>query len=160
MSARSGPRLRINARLVRERDRARARELRRLLIHGALIAVPLLAYVGQRVDFIRQSYRVAKLKQEKQGLLEAHKQLVVERSYLLAPDRIEALARRQLGLVDPAPEDVRPVMLRDGRVDLGDRRAAAAGAGDDAGPGLARAALAAVGAGPRLPSVRAPGESR
>ncbi len=138
-------RLRINARLVRERDRARARELRRFLIYGALVVVPLLAYVGQRVDFIRLSYKAGKFKQEKQQLLEAHKQLIVERSYLLAPDRIERLARQQLGLVDPAPEDVRPVMLRDGRVNLEDRRAE--GTGGDAGLSSARAALAALAGG-------------
>ncbi len=138
-------RLRINARLVRERDRARARELRRFLMYGALVVVPLLAYVGQRVDFIRLSYKAEKFKQEKQQLLEAHKQLIVERSYLLAPDRIERLARQQLGLVDPAPEDVRPVMLRDGRVNLEDRRAEGTGGG--VGLSSARAALAALAGG-------------
>lgn len=146
MTLRTDPnRLRINARLVRERDRARARELRRFLMYGALVVVPLLAYVGQRVDFIRLSYKAGKFKQEKQQLLEAHKQLIVERSYLLAPDRIERLARQQLGLVDPAPEDVRPVMLRDGRIDLEDRRAG--GTGRDAGLASARAALAALAGG-------------
>ena len=140
-----GNRLRINARLVRERDRARARELRRFLMYGALVVVPLLAYVGQRVDFIRLSYKTEKFKQERQQLLEAHKQLIVERSYLLAPDRIERLARQQLGLVDPAPEDVRPVMLRDGRVEVEDRRADTTGG--DAILAPARASLAALAGG-------------
>ena len=153
MTQRAGrQRLRINARLVRERDQARARELRRFLIYGALVVVPLLAYVGQRVDFLRLSYRVEKLKQEKQQLLESHKQLIVERSYLLAPDRIERLARRQLGLIDPAPEDVRPVMLRDGRVNLEERRAGRTGGpeGDTAtGPARAAALAALAGGAPR-----------
>ncbi len=53
-----GLRLQINARLVKEKDRARARELRRLLIYGAAIVVPLLVYVWQRVEFVQVSYRV------------------------------------------------------------------------------------------------------
>ena len=146
-------RLRINARLVRERDRARARELRRVLFYGAPIVGPLLAYVWQRVDFIRLSYRVEALKAERQRLLEEHKVLIVERSHLLAPDRIEHLARRQLGLVDPAPEDVRQVVLADGRVSLVGPRASAGARpplpGDPApdvsrASMLGRAALAAI----------------
>lgn len=111
------PRLHINARLVKEKDRARARELRRLLIHGALIVVPLLVYVWQRVDFIRLSYRVEQLAQERKQLQETKRQLTIERSSLLAPDRIERLARRTLGMVDPTPEEVRRVTVIDGRVD-------------------------------------------
>ena len=111
------PRLHINARLVKEKDRARARELRRLLIHGAVIVVPLLIYVWQRVDFIRLSYRVEELAKERKQMQETNRQLTIERSSLLAPDRIERLARRQLGMVDPTPEEVRRVTVIDGRVD-------------------------------------------
>ena len=50
-----GLRLQINARLVKEKDRARARELRRLLFYGAAIVVPLLVYVWQRVEFLQLS---------------------------------------------------------------------------------------------------------
>ncbi len=65
MSHRAGaPRLLINARMVKEKDRARARELRRLLFCGAAILVPLLVYVWQRVDFLRVSYRVEALKKD------------------------------------------------------------------------------------------------
>ena len=112
-----GSRLHINARLVRERDRARARELRRLVLYGAAIVVPLLVYVWQRVDFIRISYRVEALQKQKQELQEIDKRATLERSLLMAPDRIERVARKQLGLVDPHPEDVRRVTLTDGKID-------------------------------------------
>ena len=108
--------LQLNARLVREKDRARARELRTLVFYGAAIVVPLLAYVWQRVDFIRMSYKVEALGRQRQDLQEINKELRVERSLLLAPDRIEQMARRQLGLVEPAPADVRRVEVIDGRV--------------------------------------------
>jgi cell division protein FtsL len=118
MRTRHGPpRLQINARLVKEKDRARARELRRILIYGAAVAVPLLVCVAQRVQFLRLSYRVEALKKERQDLQEMNKQLVVERSSLLAPDRIERMARQGLGLSEPPAEDVRRVMVIDGRVD-------------------------------------------
>jgi cell division protein FtsL len=117
VSHRAGsPRLQINARLVKEKDRARARELRRLLLYGAAIVVPLLVYVWQRVEFLRVSYKVEALKKERQQLQEQNKQLGVERSFLLSPDRIERLARKELGLVDPPPTDVRRVAVIDGRI--------------------------------------------
>jgi cell division protein FtsL len=110
-------RLQLNARLVREKDRARARELRRLAFYGAVIVVPLLVYVWQRVEFIRLSYSVEALGRQRQQLQERGKELTVERSLLLAPDRIESVARRQLGLTDPAPADVKRVQVIDGHVD-------------------------------------------
>jgi cell division protein FtsL len=110
------PRLQINARLVKEKDRARARELRRLLFYGAAIVVPLLVYVWQRVEFLRVSYEVEALKKDRQQLQEQNKQLGVERSFLLSPDRIERLARKELGLVDPQPTDVRRVAVIDGHI--------------------------------------------
>lgn len=134
------PRLRINERLVKERDRARARELRMLLLYGAMIAIPLLVYVRQRVDFIRLSYRVEEMKKERQTLLDTNKQLTVERSLLLSPDRIESVARRQLGLADPGPGDVRRVVLIDGRIDEVGTQAAATPQGVPATGLLATAA--------------------
>ncbi|HYS77323.1 MAG TPA: cell division protein FtsL [Candidatus Dormibacteraeota bacterium] len=131
-----GLRLQINARLVKEKDRARARELRRLLIYGAAIVVPLLVYVWQRVEFLQVSYRVEALKKERQDLQEKNKQLTVERSFLTSPDRIEHLARTQLGLIDPPPSDVRRVQVIDGHIN---EVRAQADAGDDAGPAPAAA---------------------
>jgi len=135
--AASSLRLQINARLVKEKDRARARELRRLLLCGAAIVVPLLVYVWQRVEFLRVSYGVEALKKERQQLQEQNKQLSVERSFLLSPDRIERLARKELGLVDPSPTDVRHVAVIDGKINEVGTEAGATGAGDDvaaAGP--------------------------
>jgi cell division protein FtsL len=121
------PRLQINARLVKERDRARARELRKLLFCGAAIVVPLLVYVWQRVEFLRLSYDVEELKKERLQLQEQNKQLGVERSFLLSPDRIERLARKEIGLVDPQPTDVRRVAVVDGHINEVGARAATGG---------------------------------
>ena len=151
MSHRPGtPRLQINARLVKERDRARARELRRLLFYGAAIVVPLLIYVWQRVEFLRVSYDVEELKKERLQLQEQNKQMGVERSFLLSPDRIERLARKEIGLVDPPATDVRRVAVVDGRINEVGARAAAGG---DGGAAPGRAAMKAPA---RRPSKRAP----
>ena len=125
----ASPRLQINARLVKERDRARARELRKLMFYGAAIVVPLLVYVWQRVDFLRVSYEVEGLKKERQQLQDQNKQLGVERSFLLSPDRIERMARKDLGLVDPQPSDVRRVAVIDGHIKAAPTQSAGAPAG-------------------------------
>lgn len=109
--------LRMNARLIRERDRARASELRRLLLCGAAIVIPLLGYVWQRVEFIRTSYQIDHLAKQREELRELNKEMTIERAMLLSPKRIEEVARGQLGLVDPPPENVRHVQMLDGRLD-------------------------------------------
>jgi len=108
--------IQVNQRLVRERDRQRSRELWRFLLTAAVLAVPVLGYVWQRVDFLRVSYHYERLQKERQTLLEQSEQLKVERATLMDHDRIERLARQRLGLVDPEPDDVRNVRLFDGRV--------------------------------------------
>jgi cell division protein FtsL len=138
---RGEPRIRLNARLVRERDRARARELRLFVLCGAAILVPLLLYVWQRVDFIRVSYRVEEMKKTRQALRETREQLTVERSFLVAPDRIEKEARLRLGMSEPPPDDVRRVRLIDGRLDGVGRQVRRDG-GDGSGAAVALAGLA------------------
>jgi len=127
---------------VKERDRAKARELREFLFYGAAIVVPLLVYVWQRVEFLRASYEVEELKKQRQQLQEQNKQLGVERSFLLSPDRIERLARKELGLVDPPPTDVRRVAVVDGRINEVGAPALLGGDGDTAAGGPANRPVA------------------
>jgi cell division protein FtsL len=108
--------IQVNQRLVRERDRQRSRELWRWLVSAAVLALPVLGYVWQRMDFLAVSIRYEELQKQKQALLEASEQLNLERATLMDHDRIERLARQRLGLVDPSPDDVRNVRLFDGRV--------------------------------------------
>ena len=108
--------LRLNARLIREKDRIRALELRKMLLLGAAIVIPLLGYVWQRVEFIRGSRDVSALQKQKEELDASNKQMTIERALLLAPQRIERVARDDLGLIDPPPENVRRVRIIDGSV--------------------------------------------
>jgi cell division protein FtsL len=109
-------RIQVNHRLVRERDRARSRELLRFVLYGAVIALPLLAYVWQRVDFLRVSYKVETIEKRRQELTEANESLRMERATLMDHGRIERMARKQLGLVDPPADGVRHVDTDGGRV--------------------------------------------
>lgn len=105
----------LNQRLVRERDRSRSRELLRFVLYGAAIALPLLAYVWQRVDFLRVSYKVHALEVSIAEQRKAIESLRVQRSFLMNHERIEDLARKRLGLVDPDPANERTVRMEGGR---------------------------------------------
>ena len=106
----------VNRRLVRERDQKRTRELLRFLGLAAVLAVPVLGYVWQRVDFLRVSYRYEALQSQRQKLQREIEGLQLERATLMDHDRVERLARQRLGLVDPPADDVRRVRLCDGKV--------------------------------------------
>jgi cell division protein FtsL len=109
-------RIHVNQRLVRERDRDRARELLRYVLYGAVIVLPLLGYVWQRVDFLRVSYKLEKLEKRRQELSEANESLKVERAHLADHGRIERMARKQLGMVDPPADGLRHVETTNDRV--------------------------------------------
>ena len=95
----AGTRLQMNARLVRERDRRMTRDLLKFLLISAALLIPFLLYVRQRMEYMRVSYRLEELTREQRRLQEENRQLRVERSYLRAPDRVERIARDELGLV-------------------------------------------------------------
>jgi cell division protein FtsL len=104
-------RVEVNRRLVRERDRTRSRELLRFVLYGAGLALPLLGYVWQRVDFLRVSYKVESLEKRRQELSESNESLRVERAHLMDHGRIERMARKQLGMVDPPADGQRRVQV-------------------------------------------------
>ncbi len=97
--------LTLNDRLVRERDRERARELLRTLGLGIVVLVPLLLHVFQQVKFVETAYRVAELRSERLALETALRNVRMERASLESLARIEVEARG-LGLIQPPPEAV------------------------------------------------------
>jgi len=106
----------LRQRLVRERDPARTKELLRFVLYGGAAALLLVAYVWQRVDFMRGSLQVQAVEASLADLRKSIETLRVQRSYLMNHDRIESLARKRLGLVDPDPGDVRRVKVGGGSV--------------------------------------------
>ena len=95
----------LNQRLVKERDQARARDLRRVVWICAGLLVPILFYVWQQVEYIRTGYQIEQLRAEKSRLVEWNRQMKLERATLVNLKRIETLSRTRLGLIPPDPEN-------------------------------------------------------
>jgi cell division protein FtsL len=92
-----------NVYLVRERDRVRTREFAAL----ALAAVPpllvLLAAIWANLETVRLGYQLATVSRQREALLERNRQLRMDRARATSLARVDAIARRSLGLVPPAP---------------------------------------------------------
>jgi len=112
--------LALNERLVRERDRDRARELVRLLALGVAVLLPLLAHVWQQVAFVESAYRAEELRSERDELNHLLREVRMERASLESLDRVEAEARSRLGLIAPPSEAVIPVRPVKPKVDPAD----------------------------------------
>ena len=95
-----------NEQLVREVDRKRHRELVMAGITALVLALAVLAYAWQHFEMIRIGYRVEELRIERERLFEIQRELLLERASLTSPDRVEAIAVRQLGMVRPTSSQV------------------------------------------------------
>jgi len=111
MSHDASRRVVLNQHLVKERDEARARELRRLAWICAALLIPILFYVWQQIEFIRTGYQIEQLRAEKIRLTEWNRQMKLERATLSNLKRIETLGRSRLGLVPPDPENTIKIRL-------------------------------------------------
>lgn len=72
---------------------------------GTFIVVLLIAafgmvYVWQRVQVIAIGYQIEALKKEKDELLRTNKALDIETATLTSPERIDAIARHDMGMTD------------------------------------------------------------
>ena len=93
----------INNNVIREAD---ARSHRDYIIVTALAAMflfGLFAYGWQHYQWIQYGYRIEEAQKKKEQLAEIGRQLRLERASLRNPQRIDAIARRDLGMVVPAP---------------------------------------------------------
>ena len=88
--------------LVRERDRRRARELARLLFGLLPLAAALLTYTWVHTEILQAGYSVRALEDRLEDLGRAEGQLRLEISFLSSPQRVEAAAAHDLGMVFPA----------------------------------------------------------
>ena len=95
------------ARFHRERDRRRARTMMRGLLGAGLLVVLVLGLVALRVQQVRLSYQLDRLRAEKRELEETGSRLRVELATLTALARIESKARAELGMVRPVGDQVR-----------------------------------------------------
>ena len=95
-----------NSRLVREIDVERRRECFSLLGLGVLVFLFVLLFACQHFQCVRYGYQIEQLKAEYATLEEQNHQFRLEQAALADPQRIDTLARTQLGMVSPGPQQV------------------------------------------------------
>ena len=91
--------------IVREVDQARARELWRSAAVGGLFVALLLYASWQHFELIRYGYRLEQLQQARAAEERVNRHLKLQVQSLQRPQRIELIARRQLKMVQPGPDD-------------------------------------------------------
>jgi cell division protein FtsL len=92
-----------NLNVVREADTRHRREYLGVTLLFASFLFCLLFYGWQHYQFLQTGYKIEAAQKKQQQLLETARQLRLERSSLRDAARIDAIARKQLGMVQPAP---------------------------------------------------------
>jgi cell division protein FtsL len=100
-----------NSRLVRLVAPNHLRECVRVVSLGALIALGAFLYAWQHFETIQLRYQLESLRSERAQARELNQELKLEMAGLRAPERIDMIARRQLGLTAPVPGQVAPMDL-------------------------------------------------
>lgn len=95
-----------NSRLVRPIEPHRMRECARLVSLGALLTLCALLYAWQHFEAIQARYQLESLRSERSQASELNQELKLEVAGLRDPERIDMIARRQLGLTAPVPGQV------------------------------------------------------
>ena len=89
-----------NSRLVKVEDPARVREMRMLMISLCCLFLFVMTYAVQHFKSIEYGYKIASLKNQRDGLYEMNRALQLEEASLRDPQRIDALARK-MGFQSP-----------------------------------------------------------
>jgi len=95
-----------NSRLEREVDRKKRHDCLKLLGMGAAVFALMIAIACQHFECVHYGYLIQQLKQEQAEKVEQNHALKVEFASLSDPQRIDTLARSELGLVPPLPNQI------------------------------------------------------
>ncbi len=82
----------INSKVIREADTKSHQDY-----------IMLTAYAWQHYQWMQHGYRIEEVVRKREQLSEIGRQLRLERATLRNPQRIDAIARGELGMVVPAP---------------------------------------------------------
>lgn len=77
-----------------------------ILVFVAAVGLIALSFLWSRLKVYDLGYEISKANAERSALLEQNKRLRVDFISLNSPDRIEALASKELGLAHPAGEQI------------------------------------------------------
>ena len=100
-----------NSRVTRPKAPHRIRECARLVSLGSFVALCTLLYAWQHFQTIQYRYQLETLRTERVRAAELNQQLKLKQAGLLSPERVSAIARRQLGLTVPVPGQVAALEL-------------------------------------------------
>jgi cell division protein FtsL len=117
-----------NSRLVRVVAPNHLRECARVVLLGGLIALGAFLYAWQHFETIQLRYQLESMRSERAQATELNQELKLEIAGLRAPERIDMIARRQLGLDAPVAGQVAPMDLPPNAVIAEARPVNAAGA--------------------------------
>lgn len=95
-----------NEQLVRELDRKRHREFFWVAFLGVIVAIAVIVYAWPHFELIRLGYRMEELREKRDELVRAKHHLELQRATESDPARIESIAKNQLGMVYPRPEQI------------------------------------------------------
>ncbi len=95
-----------NSRLQREVDHEKRRECFSLLVLGGLAFLFIMIFAWQHFECVRYGYMIQQLKQDQAEMVEQNHNLKVQFASLSDPQRIDTLARSELGLAPPKPNQI------------------------------------------------------
>src|SRR5215510_7270413 len=93
----------ITNNVIREADAKSHRDYIVVTVLASVFLFGLFAYAWQHYQWIQYGYRIEEAQKKKEQLSETSRQLHLEKATLSNPKRIDALARRDLGMVFPQP---------------------------------------------------------
>jgi cell division protein FtsL len=93
----------INNNVIREADAKGHRDYIIVTALAAMFLFGLFAYGWQHYQWYQYGYRIQEAQEKKKQLAEMHELLKSEDASLKSPQRIDGIARRDLGMVVPAP---------------------------------------------------------
>ena len=103
-----------NSRLVRRVEPVKLRNLYKTVVLGGLIAACFTLYAYQHFRCIDLSFQLEGLKSQQVKAQALNTKLQLDIAFLRDPHRIDVIARHQLGLTQPAANQVREYAAVDG----------------------------------------------
>jgi len=103
-----------NSRLRRNVEPAKMKNLWRTVALGSIVAAFFMLYIFQHFRCIDLSFQLEDLKGQQAKASALNSELKLEIAGLRDPMRIEAIARRRLGLTEPLPSQVQEYDQPDG----------------------------------------------
>ena len=91
----------VNSNVIREADPKSRRDYIVVTVLAAMFLLGLFIYGWQHYQWIQYGYRIQEAQKKKEQLAEVGRQLRSERASLRNPGRIDKIARRDLGMVNP-----------------------------------------------------------